>query len=166
MSFTIYEACAPVLVRGLSNLSGILAKAEASGVAEAELIEARLAADMRPLPFQVQSASDSAKGVVARLTGADVPSMPDTETTLAELRRRCARTVEFIQGVEAAAFESAEDREVVMKFPQGAMTFSGRQFLTGFALPNFYFHVTTAYAILRHKGVQIGKMDFLGGAPS
>jgi hypothetical protein len=166
MSFSIYEACSPVLVRGLTNLSGILAKAEASGIAESELIEARLAADMRPLPFQVQSASDSAKGVVARLTGVEVPSMADTEASFAELRERCQRTIAYIQSVDAAKFEGAEDREVVMKFPQGSMTFSGRQFLTGFALPNFYFHVTTAYAILRHKGVQIGKMDYLGGAQS
>lgn len=163
MSFSLYEACAPVLVRGLTNLSGILAKAEASGLPEAELLAGRLAPDMHPLPFQVQSASDSAKGAVARLAGVDVPSMPDAEATLAELRERCALTVTFIQGVDAAKFEGAEDRDVVLTFPNGAMTFSGRQYLTGFVLPNFYFHVTTAYAILRHTGVALGKLDFLGG---
>ena len=166
MPFGIYDACAPVLVRGLSNLSSNLAKAEASGVPEAELIAGRLAPDMRPLPFQVQTASDSAKGAVARLAGVDVPSMADTEITLAELRDRCARTIAFIEGVDRAAFDGAEDREIVLPMPGGELRLPGGLFLTGFALPNVFFHLTTAYAILRHKGVPLGKMDFLGGPPS
>ena len=119
---------------------------------------------MRPLPFQIQSASDAAKGCAARLAGVEAPAMPDTETTLPELHQRLAKTIAFLQSVDAAKFAGAEDRTVVLKFPQGEMTFSGRDFVAGFALPNFYFHVTTAYALLRHKGINIGKMDFLGGA--
>jgi hypothetical protein len=166
MPFTIHDASAPVLLRGLTNLSAILGKAQASGLPEAELMAARLAEDMRPLPFQVQSVSDSAKGAVARLAGVDVPSMADTETTLAELQERVARTIDFIKGVEPARFDGAEEREIVMKFPSREVGMSGRDFLTGFALPNFYFHITTAYAILRHKGVALGKMDYLGGGGS
>ena len=164
MSFTFYEAAVPPLLRGLNNLSGLLAKAEASGVPEGELLAGRLAPDMHPLPFQVQSVSDSAKGGVARLAGVDVPSMPDVETTLADLRDRLARTTAFIQGVDATRLDGAEDREVVLTFPRGEMRFSGREYLTGFVLPNVYFHITTAYAILRHKGVALGKMDYLGAA--
>lgn len=165
MAFTIYDASAPALVRALTNLSAILQKAADSGVPEAELIAGRLAPDMHPLPFQVQSASDSAKGAVARLAQVDIPSMPDTETTLAELRERCAKTIAFIQSVEPAKFEGAEDRTITMQFPGRTMTFPAVAFLTGFALPNVYFHVTTAYAILRHKGVALGKLDYLGGMP-
>ena len=166
MSFTIYEACSPVLVRGLTNLSAILSKAQASGIAEADLIAGQLAPDMRPLPFQVQSASDSAKGVVARLAGVAVPSMADTETTIPELQDRCARTIAFIGGVDRAAFDGAEDREVTLQVRGQELRLPGSVYLTGFALPNFFFHLTTAYAVLRHKGVALGKMDFLGGPPS
>lgn len=162
MSFGLYDACVPVLVRGLTNLSGILTKAEASGIAHAELLDARLAPDMKPLPFQIQSVSDSAKGGAARLAGVDVPSMADTETTFPELQERLARTIAFMEGLDAAKFDGAEDRPVVLKFPQGEMTFSGREYLTGFVLPNTFFHIATAYGILRHKGVALGKMDYLG----
>jgi hypothetical protein len=116
------------------------------------------------LPFQIQSASDAAKGCAARLAGIEAPSMPDTETTFPELQQRIARTVAFLQSVDAAKCAGAEDRTIVLKFPQGEMKFTGRDYVTGFALPNFLFHVTTAYDILRHKGIAIGKMDFLGGA--
>jgi hypothetical protein len=164
MAFSIYETSAPVYVRGLTNLSSLLAKAVASGVPQTELLAARLAPDMHPLPFQVQSACDTAKLAVARLTGGEAPVMADTESTFGELQDRITRTMGYIRGLDAAAFEGAEDREVVLKFPHGEMRLPGRAFLTGFALPNFYFHLTTAYAILRHKGVTIGKMDYLGAA--
>lgn len=168
MSFSIYDASVPVLARGLANLSGILDKAVAQANAEgrplAELIEARLAPDMRPFPFQIQSASDTAKGCAARLAGVAPPAMADTETTFAELQQRIAGTIAFLETIRPEQLAGAEDRTIVMKFPSGDHTFTGRSYLTGFALPNFYFHVTTAYALLRHKGIAIGKLDYLGAA--
>lgn len=168
MSFTIYDASIAPMTRTLTNLSKILDKAVAQAKVEdkplAELIEARLAPDMRPFPFQIQSASDAAKGCAARLAGIEAPSMPDTETTFAELHARIAKTLDFLNSVKPEQLAGAESREIVLKFPNGEMKFSGKDYATGFALPNFYFHVTTAYALLRHKGIAIGKMDFLGGA--
>ncbi|HEY4940204.1 MAG TPA: DUF1993 domain-containing protein [Rhizomicrobium sp.] len=168
MSFTIYDASIAPMTRTLTNLSKILDKAVAQAKAEdkplAELIEARLAPDMRPFPFQIQSASDAAKGCAARLAGIEAPSMPDTETTFAELHARIAKTLDFMNSVKPEQLAGAETREIVLKFPNGEMKFSGKDYVAGFALPNFYFHVTTAYALLRHKGIGIGKMDFLGGA--
>jgi hypothetical protein len=168
MSLSMYQASNPVFVRMLKNLSVILTKAEVD--AEARKIDplvfanARLAPDMRPLTSQVQMATDSAKGCAARLAGVEVPSFPDVETTFAELRDRIARTVAFIESVPADKIDGSEGREVVMKFPNREMKFTGQDYLLTFALPNFMFHVTTAYAILRHNGVSIGKMDFLAGA--
>jgi uncharacterized protein len=167
MPFTIYDASIPPMTRSLENLAKIMDKAVAQAKAEdkplSSLLEARLAPDMHPFPFQIQSASDAAKGCAARLAGIDAPSMPDTETTFPELQQRVARTIAFLKSVSASKVAGAEDREIVMKFPQGEMKFTGRDYLTGFALPNFLFHVTTAYDLLRHKGITIGKMDFLGG---
>jgi hypothetical protein len=161
MSFTIYDASAPVFVNSLTNMRAWLDKAAAEKP-EAELVEARLAPDMRPLTAQYQMASDSAKNAIARLCGIEPPSMPDTETSFAELRDRCDRTIAFIQGADRAAIEAGEAREVVLKFPNGmGYRWIGRDYLTGFALPNFFFHVTTAYAILRNAGVSLGKPDFL-----
>ena len=163
MSFSVHQASAPVFARALTNLSAMIDKALAAGVTEATLLEARLAPDMHPLPRQIQMASDSAKGAIARLAGVEPPSMPDTETTLAELKERIAATIAYVNSLDAAAFEGSEDREVVLKFPQGEMKFTGCDYLTGFALPNFFFHITIAYALLRANGAPIGKMDFLGG---
>lgn len=164
MSFSVHAASAPVFVRALNNTAAIIDKALAAGLDEKTILEARLAPDMHPFPRQIQMASDAAKGAAARLAGVEVPSMPDTETTLAELKERIARTVAFIESLDPAAFNGAENREIVLKFPQGEMKFTGRDFLTGFALPNFFFHVTIAYALLRANGAPIGKMDFLAGA--
>lgn len=164
MSFGLYDASAPVFVRALTNLSALMDKALAQGFDEAKLLEARLAPDMRPFPNQIQLASDSAKGAVARLTGTDNPSMADTETSFAELKARIDATVAFIKSFDASAFEGGEDRDVVLKFPGGEQHFKGGAYLTGFALPNFFFHVTTAYALLRAAGVEIGKRDYLGAA--
>jgi len=125
-------------------------------------MDARLARDMRPLPAQYQMASDSAKNALGRLTGTEAPSMPDTERTFAELRERCTRTIQYVSSFDAAALEGSEDRAVIIKFPNGTgYRFRGAEYLTGFALPNFFFHVTTAYAILRNAGVSLGKPDFL-----
>jgi hypothetical protein len=168
MAFTIYDASVPVMIRALTNLSKILDKAvdqaKADDLPLGVLLEARLAPDMHPLTSQIQLASDAAKGPAARLSQTTAPSMPDTETTFPELHARIARTVDYLKSIDPKAIEGAEDREIVMKFPSGEMKFTGRDFLQGFALPNFFFHITTAYAILRHKGIAIGKMDFLGGA--
>jgi hypothetical protein len=169
MSFSIYDASAPVFTASLTNMQGWLDKALAEGKSEAALIEARLAPDMRPFSAQFQMASDSAKGAVARLAGADAPSMPDTETTFAELKTRCQRTIDFIKSVDPAAFAGSEDRQVQLKFPNGmGYQFTGAAYLTGFALPNFFFHVATAYALLRAHGVTVGKPDYLQhlGAPA
>lgn len=162
MSFSMYEASAPVFTAMLANMQAWLDKAAAEGKSEAALIEARLAPDMRAFAAQFQMASDSAKGCVARLAGVEPPSMPDTETTFAELKARCQKTIDFIRSVGPAAFEGAEDREVRLTFPNGfGYAFTGRKYLTEFALPNFLFHATTAYALLRAAGVGVGKPDFL-----
>jgi hypothetical protein len=162
MPFSIYEASVPVFAQGLTNVAAWLDKALAEGGDQAALMQARLAPDMRPFPAQIQFASDSAKGAVARLTGQEAPAMADTEASFAELSDRCKRTMEYMQNVPEAAFAGAEDREVVMKFPGGTgYRWTGREYLTGFALPNFFFHVTTAYALLRTNGVPLGKPDYL-----
>ena len=166
MSLSMYDACVPVLVRGLTNLSAILEKAAASAEARnidaSVLIGSRLAPDMHPLSRQVQIASDSAKGAAARLTGTENPSWPDTETTFPELAARISKTIDYLQAFKPEQFEGAAARTVTLPSPSGEMKFSGQDFLFGFVLPNFFFHLTTAYAILRHNGAPIGKMDFLG----
>ena len=167
MSFTIYDASIPPMTRMIENLLKIIDKAvtqsKQKDMAPDSLLDERLAPDMFPFTRQIQTVSDAAKGCAARLAGITPPSMPDTETTMAELQARLSKTVDFLKSVNASQLAGAEDREIVIKFPQGEMKFTGRDYLTNFALPNFFFHVTTAYAILRHKGFEIGKMDFLGG---
>ena len=162
MPFSIHDASAPVLTRTLTNMIAWLEKAEGQGVDEKTIIEAKLADDMRPFPFQIQSSSDSAKNAVARLTGGTAPSMPDTETTFAELKARLQKTIDYVNSVPASAYEGAAEREVELKFPNGmGYRFDGAQYLTGFVLPNFFFHVSMAYAILRNNDVALGKPDFL-----
>ena len=161
MPFTLFDASVPVFVASLRDMAEWLDKAAAEG-SESALMEARLAPDMRPLPAQFQMASDSAKNAIARLAGVDAPSMPDTETSFAELKDRCARTIDYVSGFDEAALADAADRVVTLKFPNGmGYEFTGSAYLTGFALPNFFFHVTTAYAILRAAGISLGKPDFL-----
>jgi hypothetical protein len=157
----MYEASVPLFVKSLTSMRNWLDKA-AEEKSESALLEARLAPDMRPLPAQYQMASDSAKNALARLTGTDAPSMPDTEQSFAELKDRCDRTIRYLESFDAGALAGSEDREVIITFPNGmGYRFIGGEYLAGFALPNFYFHVTTAYAILRNAGVQLGKPDFL-----
>ncbi|CAN5212435.1 DUF1993 family protein [soil metagenome] len=163
MAFDIYSASVPAFVRGLNALSGLLDKATEQGFDEAMLIEARLAPDMNPFAAQIRTAAFSARGCVARLTAQDWPKTDDAETTFAELKETIALSIAFVQGVPREAFAGAEDRDVVLTFPGGSMDFKGAGYLTGFALPNFYFHITTAYALLRAAGVQIGKRDYMGG---
>jgi hypothetical protein len=162
MSFSIYDASAPIFVHALTNMQAWLDKALAEGKSEKDLMEARLAPDMRPLSNQIQMTSDSAKGCIARLTGVENPSMPDTEASFAELKARCQKTIDFIQGVDRSAFDGSESRPATVRFPNGkGYQFDGQDYLTRFALPNFFFHVTTTYALLRAAGVGVGKPDFL-----
>lgn len=161
MTFSIYDSSAPVFVTMLGNMKNWLDKAAAEKP-ERELMEARIAPDMHPLPRQYQFVSDSSKFAVARLAGIEAPVMEDTEASFTELQARMDKTIAFIQGVDRAAFEGAETREVVIKFPDGrGYRFSGADYLKNFAMPNFYFHATTAYAILRMQGVSMGKPDYL-----
>lgn len=168
MSYSIHAASAPVYTRMLRNLSAWLDKGEAHAQARkfdvAVLLNARLAPDMLPLLRQVHIASDAAKGGIARLAGAEVPSWPDTETSVAELKARIARTIDFVASFEPARFEGAENRAISVPRRDGEpLRFTGADFLCQWSLPNFFFHVTTAYAILRHNGVELGKKDYLGG---
>jgi hypothetical protein len=163
----MYQASVPVLSRVLNNLSSILEKAEAHAEAkkidQAVFINARLAPDMFALARQVQIATDTAKGCVARLSGSDIPSYEDSETTFAELRARIGKTVAFLESVPAARIDGSEERTILLKLGGNETRFSGQSYLLNFVLPNLYFHVTTTYAILRHNGVEIGKRDYLGG---
>jgi hypothetical protein len=162
MSFSMYDASAPAFVASLTHIQSWLDKALAEGKDEKTLMEARLAPDMRPFPAQIQMASDAAKGCIARLTGVAAPAMPDTEASFAELKARCQKTIDYIQSVAPSAFDGADTRQATVRFPNGmGYVFAGKDLLTAFALPNFYFHVTTTYALLRAAGVSVGKPDFL-----
>lgn len=168
MSLSIYQISVPVFIRMLGNLSAILAKAEAHAQAKnidpSVFLNARLAPDMFALTRQVQIASDAAKGCGARLAGVDIPSFADEEKSFADLQARIAKTVDFLKGLKPEQFEGAENREITIKTPSRELHFKGLDFLLHFANANFFFHVTTTYAILRHNGVEVGKMDFLGAA--
>ena len=162
----MYQASAPRFANTLKNLSAILDKAkahaEAKKVDEQVLTSARLFPDMFALARQVQIACDSAKGTVARLAGVEIPKHEDTEKTFDELKARIAKTIAFIEGVKAAQIDGSEDKEIILKLQGKDVPFKGMQYLLGFAWPNFYFHVTTAYNILRHNGVELSKRDFIG----
>jgi hypothetical protein len=170
MSLSMYQASVPVFVRALENLSAILHKAaayaEARKIDPSVLMNARLYPDMLPLSRQVQIASDNAKGPVARLANVERPVWDDNETTFAQLQARIAKTITFLKSVKPEQIDGSEDRTVTMKIGPDEHAFKGQPYLLGFALPNFYFHVTTAYSILRHSGVEIGKTDFIGGLPA
>jgi hypothetical protein len=162
----MYDFSIPPLTRGLTNLSAILDKAAAHASTKkfdpVVLAQARLYPDMHPLARQVQIACDTAKGAAARLAGIEVPKHEDTETTLPELKARIAKTVDFLKSITAAQLKDAESRAIEIKFPSGSWQFTGIAYLTDFVLPNFYFHVSMAYALLRKNGVEIGKRDYLG----
>jgi hypothetical protein len=166
MALSMYQASAPAFLQMLSSLSAILDKAEAYAadrkIDPSVLLGWRLAPDMFALARQVQIATDHAKGCCARLAGVEVPKYPDDETTFADLRARIARTIDFVQGFEQSDIDGSEDRDIAITAGGRELRFKGQQYLVSFVLPNFYFHVTTVYAILRHCGVPIGKRDFLG----
>jgi uncharacterized protein len=166
MALSLYDISVPVFSRGLGQLAYILEKgfahAQAAGTDPSELINARLAPDMFTLAGQIQSASDAAKFGVARIAGVTAPSFPDTETTYAELQARVAKTVEYLQTVDRSLIDGAEEREVTMKVRGNELKFTAQRYLLQFSLPNFFFHLTTAYDVLRHSGVPVGKLDYLG----
>jgi hypothetical protein len=162
----MYQASIPVFVRMLNNLSALLGKAEAFAEAKkidsTVLVQSRLAPDMFPLARQVQIATDGVKGCAARLAGVEVPSFPDTETTLPELRARIVKTIAFVESITAVQVNGSEERAITLKIGPREINFKGQTYLLDFVLPNLYFHITTTYAILRHNGVEVGKADFLG----
>jgi uncharacterized protein len=165
MSF--YDSAAPAFLQTLGALSDILRKAEgyatARKIAPETLLTARLYPDMLPLTRQIQIACDFAVKTCARLSGSDVPSTPDTEKTFDELQQRLATAMNYVKNAASAKFDGAENRDVTFPAsPDKKMTLKGQQYLSHFALPNFYFHAATAYGILRHNGVEIGKLDFMG----
>jgi uncharacterized protein len=166
MSLSMYQASVPPFLQMLSSLSAILDKAEAHAEARkiepAVLLNTRLIPDMFPLIRQVQLASDFAKGAAGRLAGVELPKFPDTETNFAELKARIAKTIDFLVGLTPAQIDGSESREITIPIAGQPHSFTGQNYLVKFALPNFYFHHATAYAILRQSGVELGKRDFLG----
>lgn len=166
MSYTIHDATIPVFRQTLNSLLAILDRLEAHAaeqcVEPAALLQASLAPDMFNFTRQVQIATDHAKGCVARLAGLEIPRYEDSEKTVDELRARIRKTLDFIAAVSPEQMAGAEDRELRLVFPWATYEFTGRRMVTYWSLPNFFFHVTTAYDILRHKGVPLGKSDFLG----
>lgn len=166
MSLTLYDFALPPIARGLDNLSAMLDKAAAHAAARKfdslALVQARLYPDMFPLSRQVQIACDTAKGAAARLAQLEIPKHEDNEATLADLKQRIAKTLDFVRSVRPEQLAGAEERSIELKLPSATLRFSGRTYLTDFVLPSFYFHMSMTYALLRHNGVEIGKQDFLG----
>lgn len=166
MSLSMYQASVPGFIRILQNLTAILEKAEAHAAAKkidlAVFVNARLAPDMLPLAHQIQIASDAVKGCAARLAGVDVPSYADTETTFPELKARIAKTIAFLETFKPEQIDGSEDKVVTLKLSGKDTEFKGQPYLLHFVIPNFYFHVSMTYALLRHNGVDIGKMDYIG----
>jgi hypothetical protein len=167
MTISMYKASVPVFVQFLTSLSAVLDKAaayaEAKKVEPAVLLNTRLAPDMFPLVRQVRAATDHAINACARLAGADMPSFSNTETTIPELKDRIAKTIDFLKGFKPAQIDGSEDKAIKITFPSGATReFTGQSLLLTNSLPNFYFHCTTAYDILRQCGIELGKRDFMG----
>ncbi|WP_020178983.1 DUF1993 domain-containing protein [Methylopila sp. M107] len=166
MPTELYDIIVPPLLRGLNNLDAVLAKGEtfakADNIDPAPLIETRLAPDMYPLTGQIQRASDTAKFALVRIGGVENVPFADDETTFADLHARIAKTADFLRAVPRSAIDGREEVEVVLKSGGTERRFRAIEYALGFVLPNFFFHATTAYALLRHRGVPVGKMDFLG----
>jgi hypothetical protein len=166
MAISMHSASVPIFVRMLGNLTTWLDKAESHAAARkfdtSVYLSARLAPDMLPFTNQIQIACDAVKFGVARLAGVEAPKFADDEASLADLRTRVRNTIDLIQSVPAAQIDGTEGKDVVVPRRDGSMTLKGESYLKNFVLPNFFFHVTTAYALLRHNGVELGKADFLG----
>jgi hypothetical protein len=166
MSISMYQASVPVLVRGLTSLQAILGKAEAHA-AEKQIdpsvfIGARHFPDMLPLLRQVYITTDTAKGCAARLAGVEPPKFDDVEVTFEDLHARIQKTIDYLKEFNAAQIDGSEERSITLKMRSGPVEFTGLSYLLQFVMPNFYFHVTTSYDILRHNGVELGKLDYLG----
>jgi hypothetical protein len=161
MAYDIYDASIPPLIHMLGSLSTILSKGEAHGGIDPA--EARLAPDMLPLKNQVYIATDGAKGCGARLAGVDIPKYEDTEAPYPELKVRVAKTIAFLKTLDRKSFAGAENKEIVLKFPNTTLEYNGRDYVGNFVMPNTFFHITTVYGILRNRGVKLGKNDYLGG---
>ena len=166
MTFSMYDASVPVFKQILTSLSAVIDKAEAHAtekkIEPAALLQARLYPDMFPLTRQVQVACDFAKGCCARLAGVEVPRYEDTEQSFSELKQRIATTIAFIDGLPQDGIEASAQRDISTSSGANAKQFKGQVYLVHYALPHFYFHATTAYALLRHNGVEVGKKDFIG----
>ncbi len=166
MAISIYDQFVPVFIQMLSALDKVLSKAEADAAARKidleVFVNSRLAPDMLPLTRQIQIMTDQAKGGASRLAGQESPKWADDEKTFADLHARVAKTIAHLKTFKPEHFDGAETRAVELKFPNATFNFTGKDYLLSFVIPNFYFHYTTAYAILRHNGVPIGKGDFLG----
>ena len=168
MSVTIYSASVPVFQQMLRSLDGLLSKAESHAegrkIDPAALLQARLFPDMFPLLRQVRTATDHAVNAAARLAGKELPKFANDETTIAQLKERIAKAIAFLKSVQPGEIDGTEDKDISITFPNGNVReFKGQGLLIGNSLPNFYFHVTTAYALMRQAGVDLGKRDFLGG---
>lgn len=168
MSNLVYDLGIAPLLQTLKNLDGIITKAEAHVEADEHAdqetyIQGRLYPNMRPFVFQIRVATDTAKGAAARLTGKELPSWPDDEETFADVHERIGKAIRYLSEFKAEDFAGTEDKEIDLTLGENRFVLSGRDYLQTFVLPNFYFHVTTAYNILRHYGVDIGKRDFLAG---
>lgn len=167
MSLSMYSAFIPVAIRALTNLSAILAKGaahcEARKIDPQAFLASRLYPDMLPLTKQVQIVSDTVKGGAGRLAGVEIPKFEDNETSFPELQARITKTIDFLKTIKPEQIDGKEGADIVMSFPGRTFEFKGQAYLTGFVLPNMYFHVTTAYGLLRHGGVELGKADYLGG---
>lgn len=166
MSLSMYQTSVPVFIRSLNILSTLLDKAvahiEEKSLDPEEMLSARLFEDMYPLTAQIQRASDAAKLGASRLAAIQPPPFTDDETTFPQLQERIAKTIAFLETLTPEQFDGSQTRAVVIKLPKGEQHFDGQTYLLTFALQNFLFHVTTTYAILRHQGVNVGKMDYLG----
>ncbi|HEX4241723.1 MAG TPA: DUF1993 domain-containing protein [Steroidobacteraceae bacterium] len=166
MSISLYQVSIPALTRGLTNLAALLDKAAAHSAAKkldpAVLAQSRLFPDMFPLARQIQITCDTAKGAAGRLAGVDIPKHEDSEANLEQLKARVAKTLDFVKSVSAAQLKDAETRSIELKFPSSTLKFTGLSYVTDFVLPNFYFHISIAYGLLRQAGVEIGKNDYLG----
>jgi hypothetical protein len=169
MTISMYQASAPVYLQYLNSISAVLDKgaafAESRKLDPAMLLQARLYPDMHPLVKQVQIFTDQATRGMSRLAGVEPPPFPDTENSFAELKARIQRAIAHVESFRPEQIDGSEAREIVMKTPRGDLNFKGKDYLLGFSLPNFFFHATTTYSILRHVGVEVGKMDFMGGPP-
>ncbi|MCJ7555812.1 MAG: DUF1993 domain-containing protein [Gammaproteobacteria bacterium] len=166
MSISVYDQSIGSMSRMLNNLDLIVGKAEAyaadNDIDPSVLLNARLYPNMRTFIFQIQVATDIAKSCSARLSGNDVPKWEDNETTFADVHARIKKTLDYIATFKPEQFEGSETREITLKLRDRTVEFTGQTYLLGFVLPNFYFHMTTAYALLRHNGLNIGKIDFIG----